>query len=38
MNKYDYSRTYIPPKFKNLKELKTYLNGFNNKDNMDKNF
>ena len=34
MNKYDYSRTYIPPKFKNLKELKIYLNGFNNKDNI----
>lgn len=29
---YDYSRTYIPPKFKNLEELKRYLSGFGNRD------
>ena len=34
MHKYDYSRTYIPPKFKNLEELKIYLNNLNNKMNI----
>jgi hypothetical protein len=31
---YDYSRTYISPKFKNLEELKRYLSGFGNRDNI----
>lgn len=29
---YDYSRTYIPSKFKNLEELKKYLSGFGSRD------
>lgn len=29
---YDYSRTYIPSRFKNLEELKRYLSGFGTRD------